>query len=106
MELQDFSRRLSDLREGMNISARDMSLSIGQNPGYINNIETGKATPSLSGFLYICDFLKITPSEFFDFNNTNPNKLNNLFSVAKSLSNDELDHLTAIAKDISKHYTK
>ena len=42
---EDFSNRLSKLRTQKGVSARDMSLSIGQNPGYINNIETGKTFP-------------------------------------------------------------
>lgn len=45
-----FANRLAYLRNQKSISAREMSLMIGQNPGYINNIETGKALPSMSGF--------------------------------------------------------
>ena len=37
MDEKDFSLRLAQLREKKGVSARDMSLSIGQNPGYINN---------------------------------------------------------------------
>ena len=75
MNEKDFSLRLAKLRERMGVSARDMSLSIGQNPGYINNIETGKSMPSLAGIFYICDYLEITPSEFFDLENQNPAQL-------------------------------
>ncbi len=39
------------------VSARDMSLSIGQNAGYINTIESGKAFPSMTVFFYICEYL-------------------------------------------------
>ena len=39
MDEKDFSLRLAQLREKKGVSARDMSLSIGQSPGYINNIE-------------------------------------------------------------------
>ena len=66
MYKEDFTLRLARLRNQMNVSARDMSLSIGQNPGYINNIESGKALPSMSVFFYICEYLGITPAEFFD----------------------------------------
>ncbi len=62
----DFGRRLSQLRERKGVSARDMSLSMGQNPGYINKVENGKAMPSMEVFFYICEFLAITPSDFFD----------------------------------------
>ena len=40
------------------VSARDMNLSIGQNAGYINNIENGKALPSMMGFFFNCEFDK------------------------------------------------
>ena len=61
MTEKDFSLRLAKLREEKGVSARDMSLSMGQNPGYINNIESGKSMPSLSGIFYICEYLGISP---------------------------------------------
>lgn len=48
-----FCRRLAELRIKKGVSARDMSLSIGQSAGYINNIENGKNFPSMMGFFYI-----------------------------------------------------
>lgn len=80
MDEKDFSLRLAQLREKKGISARDMSLSMGQNPGYINNIELGKSMPSLSGFLYICDYLNITPRDFFDMDSHNPSKVNEILT--------------------------
>ena len=65
MTEKDFSLRLAKLREEKGVSARDMSLSMGQNPGYINNIESGKSMPSLSGIFYICEYLGISPKDFF-----------------------------------------
>ena len=96
--LQDFSLRLAKLREEKGVSARDMSLSMGQNPGYINNIESGKSKPSLSGILYICEYLGIAPKDFFDMDVPNPSKANELYALAKGLSGEQLDHLIAIAK--------
>lgn len=52
----EFPLRLAQLRQQKGVSARDMSLSIGQNAGYINNIESGKALPSMSNFFYICEY--------------------------------------------------
>lgn len=60
------SDRIANLRSAMNVSARDMSLSLGQSPNYINNIENHKALPSMAMFLIICDYLKVFPKEFFD----------------------------------------
>ena len=40
MNLDDlFAKRLAQLRNQKGVSARDMSLSLGQGAGYINNIE-------------------------------------------------------------------
>lgn len=65
MTEKEFSLRLAQLRSEKGVSARDMSLSIGQNASYINNIENGKALPSMTGFFYICEYLNITPGGVF-----------------------------------------
>ena len=102
MDEKDVALRLARLREKKGVSARDMSLSIGQNPGYINNIETGKSKPSLEGIFFICEYLGITPSEFFDMDSANPSKANELFEIAKHLSIEQLDNLISLAKGLQK----
>ena len=82
------------------VSARDMSLSIGQSEGYINNIENGVNFPSMTVFFYICDYFGITPMEFFDIDSNNPVKNKELLEATKNLSNDKLEHLIAIAKSM------
>lgn len=42
---EKFAERLVELRIAKGVSARDMSLSIGQSAGYINNIENKKICP-------------------------------------------------------------
>ncbi|MGM9647219.1 MAG: helix-turn-helix domain-containing protein [Eubacteriales bacterium] len=98
MEKEDFIRRLVELRMHKGVSARDMSLSIGQSAGYINNIENGVNLPSMTVFFYICEYLEITPKEFFDTDAGDPVRLNDLLSSAKGLSDEQLEHLIAIAK--------
>ncbi len=102
MDVKDFALRLARLREKKGVSARDMSLSIGQNAGYINNIETGKSKPSLEGFFFICEYLDVTPSEFFEMDSANPSKANELFEIAKRLTSEQLDNLIALAKGLQK----
>lgn len=102
MTEKDFSLRLAKLREEKGVSARDMSLSMGQNPGYINNIESGKSMQSLSGIFYICEYLGITPKDFFDTDTASPSKANELYAIAKGLSNEQLDNLIALAKGLRK----
>lgn len=102
MTEKDFSLRLAKLREEKGVSARDMSLSMGQNPGYINNIESGKSMPSLSGIFYICDYLGISPKDLFDMEAKNPSKATELYSIARGLSDEQLDNLIGIAKGLRK----
>lgn len=102
MERDDFIRRLVELRQNKGVSARDMSLSLGQSPGYINNIENGVNYPSMTVFFYICDYLGITPKEFFDFESSNPSKANELLTAVKGLRGEQLDHLIAIANGLQK----
>ena len=94
--------RLAQLREKKGVSARDMSLSIGQNPGYIHNIASGKSMPSLSGIFYICEYLGITPSEFFDIDSKNPTRLNDVIKDLKRLNDKQLETIAALIKDIVK----
>lgn len=102
MDEQEFSLRLAQLREKKGVSARDMSLSIGQNPGYINNIESGKSMPSLSGIFYICEYLEITPHEFFDLNSKNPSRLNGIINNLKKLDDKQLETIDLLVKYIIK----
>ena len=100
MEKVAFIKRLVELRMSKGVSARDMSLSLGQSAGYINNIENGVNLPSMTVFFYICDYLGITPQEFFDTESTNPTKLNQLIELSKSLSNDKLDLVMNLIKEM------
>ena len=98
----EFQTRLAQLREKKGVSARDMSLSIGQNPGYINNIETGKALTSMSGFFYICEYLQLSPKDFFDIDAKNPEKLNELIKDLKKLDDKQLDSIASIVQGLVK----
>ena len=100
--IENFGARLTRLRMAKNVSARDMSLSIGQSAGYINNIETGKAMPSMSAFFYICEYLGVSPGEFFDTESKNPEKLSNLVELLKKLSDDDLDSITKVVMAMIK----
>ena len=102
MNEKDFALRLATLRTKKNVSAREMSLSIGQNQGYINHIETGQGVPSLSGIFYICEYLGITPSEFFDFDEKNPAKINQIIHYLKKLDDEQLDIVESLVKNLAK----
>lgn len=96
----EFPARLSYLRLQKGVSARDMSLSIGQNAGYINNIETGKSLPSMSAFFYICEFLNITPKDFFDTDSSCPEDLAELIENLKKVEPEQIHYLSGIVKGL------
>lgn len=100
MNKQEFSERLSSLRISRGVSARDMSLSIGQSAGYINNIENGVNYPSMQVFFYICEYLGITPQEFFDIDTANPNKVNELICAVKGLNDEQLNNIIGLARGL------
>ena len=101
MDIQEFSKRLAELRIAKGVSARDMSLSIGQATGYINNIENCKNFPSMTQFFYICDYLGITPKQFFD-TDINSAKQNELLDAVSGISSEQLDTLIALAKGLKR----
>ena len=97
---KDFAMRLSKLRLQKGVSARDMSLSIGQNAGYINNIETGKALPSMHGFFYICEYLNVSPQEFFDIDSSQPETIRLLGEKLKKLTPQQLESVDTLVSSI------
>lgn len=95
-----FAERLSALREAKGVSAREMSLAIGQSANYINKIENRKAYPSMEAFYYICEYLGVSPKDFFDEGNVNPNQLNEIISDMKKLDEKSLSHIAGIVKEL------
>jgi len=94
--------RIAQLRVQKGVSARDMSLSLGQNNSYINQIENRKALPSLQGLFYICEYFGITPQQFFDEGDAYPVQLAELVEDMKKLDSATLGHISAIVKEILK----
>ena len=102
MEKEEFINRLVQLRMNKGVSARDMSLSIGQSQSYVNNIENGVNFPSMSVFFYICEYLGVTPAEFFDLESVDPIKSRELHDAIRGLTREQMDALIAIAKGLKK----
>lgn len=97
-----FAERLSSLRVQKNISAREMSLALGQNESYINRIENKLAFPSMQMFFYICEYLNITPKDFFDTDISEPIKFNETMEELKSLNGIQLNAITEVAKQMHR----
>lgn len=94
--------RIAQLRAQKGISARDMSLTLGQNSSYINQIENGKALPSLSVLFWICDYFKITPQQFFEEGNRYPAYLDGLIQDMKKLDAASLELVAELVKKLTE----
>ena len=85
-KVTEFRERLISLRTQKDVSANKMSLSIGQSKGYINKIENQKTMPSLKVFFHICEYLELTPMEFFDYDDKYPQLSKELINVIRRLN--------------------
>ena len=97
---QYFQERLTQLRHSRGVSARDMSLSLGQNSGYINHIEKQQALPSLTVFFNICEYFHITPEQFFASGLKNPELIAEILENLKNLDDYQLRCLSVIVHDM------
>ena len=89
--------RISQLRLMKGVSEYQMSYDLGHSRGYINNISSGKALPSMNEFFAICDYFDITPIEFFDYENQSPMLTKQLSNEIKKLSVDNMELLLQLA---------
>lgn len=56
----------------------------------------------MSGFLNICDYFGITPVEFFDTTIEEPNLLNDIINVIKTLPKNDLELILEIAERLQE----
>ena len=99
---EDFlADRIAALRGKRNVSAREMSLSLGQNSSYINRIENKQTFPSMCVFFYICEYLEISPKEFFDSDILNPLIIEEILNELKTLNDEQLNIVLAVSRGLN-----
>ena len=94
--------RITELRIKKGVSEYRMSTDLGHSKSYIQSITSGRALPSLSEFLYICDYLEVTPIDFFDQNVSEPILLRQLINLTKNMSDKDLLALISIADRLNE----
>ena len=94
--------RITHLRLQKNISEYKMSLDLGHSKSYVQSITSGRAMPSMTEFLYICDYLGVTPKDFFDPQLQNPALLDQAIDGIKDLSASDLSLLLSIIDRFAK----
>ena len=97
-----FADRLVKLRMAKGVSAREMSLSIGQSEGYVAQIERRHNLPSMTVFSYMCDYLGVSPKDFFDDEQENPELLQKLIDKMKTFNQEELESVMGVVEIINK----
>ncbi|MGN0692625.1 MAG: helix-turn-helix domain-containing protein [Oscillospiraceae bacterium] len=99
MDHAEFIRdRITKLRIKKNISEYQMSLDLGHSKGYIQGISSGRALPSMSEFIAICEYFEITPEEFFSSETENPALIQKMINEVKGLPDKDIDLLIEIAQ--------
>ena len=82
--------RITELRLKKGVSEYRMSTDMGHSKSYIQSITSGRALPSLSEFLFMCDYFGITAREFFDSEIKNPALLQEAIDGLKALNDADL----------------
>lgn len=82
--------RITQLRIQKGVSEYKMSYDLGHSRGYINNISSGKALPSMAEFFAICEYFGITVIEFFDDRQANPKRIGEISEKLCGLSDGDL----------------
>lgn len=102
MDVDFVRKRISELRVQRGLSEYRMSTDLGHSKSYIQSISSGKSLPSLAEFFYICDYLNISPRDFFDTELEEPLEIAKLVKTAKELSPDDLDLIISLAERLNK----
>lgn len=82
--------RITQLRLRKGVSEYQMGYDLGHSRGYVYNISSGRSLPPMSEFFAICEYFNITPAEFFDEKNLNPELVQKAVTGLKKLNDGDL----------------
>lgn len=102
MDAKFIQDRISFLRTKKGVSEYKMSLDLGHSKGYIQSISSGKSFPSVPELLYICEYLGVTPKEFFDEESNNPQLVQELYNLTKDMPEEDLKVLINTAERLNE----
>jgi transcriptional regulator with XRE-family HTH domain len=102
-------KRIRELRKIKKVTEQQMSLDLGRNKGYIQNIMTGRTFPTMEGFFKICDYLGVSLQDFFNEDSENSVLASHVAGRTRKLDesglNAVLSVINAIDKDNSEEET-
>lgn len=106
MKEQFIRDRLSKLRQDKQVSERKMSLDLGHSTSYIRSITSGRALPSMKEFLYICEYLGISPVDFFSEHTPITPLQQKAIDYICAMSDTDLNDLIAYIEHMNFHNSK
>ena len=92
--------RLGYLRNKANLSARELSLTLGYSPAYIAKFENGDFSIPAEVLLEAIEICKSTPNEFFYNKLEDYEKDKELIDIISTLSTDSKQTLIELAKKL------
>lgn len=101
MEDKFIRERLTELRIQKNVSEYKMSLDLGHSKSYIQSIVSGRSMPSMSEFLYICEYLGVSPKAFFDREEKNPLLIQQALTEMRPLKEEDMKLVLNIVKRLN-----
>ena len=102
MDKKFVQMRIARIRNAHNVSARKVSMELGQSTEYINQIENGKALPSLEGLFNICDYFNISLGEFFDDRVEFPVEYKHIIEELNKMDSVKINQVYELLKLINK----
>lgn len=101
MDKKYIADRITELRLKKNVSEYQMSLELGKNKGYIQNISSGRSLPSMTQFYEICQYFNITPQQFFDEELHNLPLYQKACDLLKQLDEDDMITVIPLLKRLT-----
>lgn len=90
MDTEFIRNRITQLRLNKGISEYQMSYDLGHSRGYIYNISSGKSLPHMKEFLEICEYLEISPKDFFNNDTGHPDLISRAVEGMQKLSEPDI----------------
>ena len=103
MDYDFIKQRITDLRIKKGVSEYQMSLDLGHSRSYIHNIVSGRSKPSIDEFLYICEYLNVSPRDFFDESQAEPILIQKALDGMRKLTDKDLLSLLSLIDRLSEN---
>ena len=103
MEYDFIRQRITELRIKKGVSEYQMSLDLGHSRSYMQNIASGRSKPSIEEFLYMCEYLNVSPRDFFDESKVEPILVQKALDGMRTLSDRDLIFLLSMIDRLNEN---